>query len=155
MRCYRALRRATSSIKGQLSKQVRKSELSEAQFAMLELLYREGTMTQMELADELRVSHGDITYLVEKLWEKKLVARRRRVRDRRYIVIGISSYGKWFMEFVEPGAVWTIAEAVKGLSEAEQEVLIEMCERVEQGVKDVGEYTEFDHMERERKLGLR
>ena len=155
MMCYMALRRAASSIKGQLSKHVIKFKMSEAQFRMLELLYREGTMTQKELAEELRVGYAEITHLVELLWEKKLVARRRRVRDRRYIVIGISSYGKWFMEFVEPGAVWTIAEAVKGLSEAEREMFIEMCERVEQGVKDVGEYAEFDHMKRERKLGLR
>ncbi len=137
MRCYRALARATSSIKGQLSKQVRKFKLSEAQFGMLELLYREGTMTQKELAEELRVSYGEITHLVKVLLEKDMAARRRRASDRRYIVISITSYGKFYMKYAEPSAVKIVADGMKALAVEEQEELMRLCGKVEEGSEQV------------------
>ena len=135
MKCYMALRRATSSIKGQLSMQVRKFELSEAQFGMLELLYREGTMTQKELAKELRVGYAEITHLVEALRAKRLAARRRKPSDRRYIVISITSNGKWYMKFAEPSAVKIVTEWFKKLQSEEQEELMRLCNKVEKGGK--------------------
>jgi len=136
--CYRSLVRATLSIKGSLSRQVRKFKLSEAQFGMLELLYREGTMTQKEIAGELGVSYGEITHLVEKLREKKMAARRRRAIDRRFIVIGITSFGRWYMEYAEPSAVKIIADGMKLLAAEEQEELMRLCKKVEEGEKDEG-----------------
>jgi len=130
-----ALRRATSSIKGQLSKHTRKFKLSEAQFGMLELLYREGTMMQKELARELRVGYSEITHLVEVLRAKKFAVRRRRPSDRRYIVISITSYGKWFMEFAEPVSVKIVTDWFKRLQKEEQEELMRLCNKVEKGAE--------------------
>ncbi len=107
---------------------MRKFKLSEAQFGMLELLYRRGPMSQKELVQELGVSYWEIRRLVKQLVEKTLVARRRRDKDRRFIIIAISGYGRFQMEFAEPGTVWAMGEGVKKLSPEEQEGLREILD---------------------------
>lgn len=117
--------KATNALKGRLSKHLRLFEVNEAQFAMLQLLYRNGAMLQKDLA-----------------------ARRRRHKDRREVSVSISSYGKFIMDFVEPGAVWTMKEVVKELTPGELEELTQLCERLIEGAVQVGEYGENEHHER-------
>ena len=128
--CFNSLLRAAQSIRGDLARQLRKFDLTLAQFAMMQLLYRRGHMTQGELAEELGVSAAEITHLVETLRKKRFVARQKRTKDRRYIVIRITADGKFLMKFAEPSSVRITSHRLEPLTPDEQEELIRMCERI-------------------------
>ena len=147
VKCYGALLRATLSIRRDLSRQLGKFDLTAAQFGMMELLYRRGALTQRELAGELKVSDAEITHLVEALYRKDLAARKKRARDRRYILINLTSYGKWYMGHAEPSAVRIMARRLEALAAEEQEELIRLCGEIE---RERGEMTEEKEIDIER-----
>ena len=127
-----------------LSGQVRKFQLTLAQFAMLELLYRRGALNQRKLAEELMVSDGEITHLVETLRKRNLATRRRRPKDRRFILISITSFGRWYMGYAEPSAVRIVARRLDPLSADEQEELIRLCAKIEAGEGERPDEKEID-----------
>ena len=94
---------------------------------MLEVLFRKGSMIQGELVAELQVSYGEVTHLVETLRKKDYVSRRRRPRDRRFVLIGLTSFGKWSMQMVEVLALKIMVDRFAKLTPEEQEEFIRMC----------------------------
>ena len=76
------------------------------------------------------VSAAEVTHLVETLRKKRFVARQRRTKDRRFIVIRITGEGKFLMKFAEPSSVRITSHRLEPLTPDEQEELIRMCERI-------------------------
>ncbi|MHA1169387.1 MAG: MarR family transcriptional regulator, partial [Candidatus Hodarchaeales archaeon] len=103
-----------------------------------------GALTQRELAGELKVSDAEVTHLVEALYKKNFAARKRRARDRRYILINLTSFGKWFMGHAEPSAVRIMARKLEPLAAEEQEELIRLCSEIERERGEMEEEKEID-----------
>jgi MarR family 2-MHQ and catechol resistance regulon transcriptional repressor len=127
LKCWRFLFRSSGLLKRELSRHARKFQLTEAQFEMMEVLFRKGSMIQGDLVEELQVSYGEVTHLVETLRKKDYVSRRRRPRDRRFVLIGLTSFGKWSMQMIEVLALKIMVDRFAKLTPEEQEEFIRMC----------------------------
>lgn len=72
------------------------------------------------------MSSGNITYVVDKLEQKKLVSRRACTEDRRLIFAEITEAGKQWIEEVFPGHTEVIERAVDGLSAEEKQAAAQL-----------------------------
>lgn len=95
--------------------------LSEGEFAVLELLFHKGEPLLLgEIQRKVLVSSGGITYIVDRLEKKGLVERRRCAEDRRAVHAGLTKEGEARIREIFPAHARAIAEAVSGLTPAEQ-----------------------------------
>lgn len=115
------LSRAHASISAHAVAHAADHGLSLTEFAILEALYHRGRMVLGEIQRRILVSSGGITFLVDRLAEKGLVVRQECVEDRRAKYVALTREGTRLIRDLFPSHARTLAEAMRGLSSAEQE----------------------------------
>lgn len=90
------------------------------EFGIMEALYHKGDMLLGELQQKILVTSGGITYLVDRLVEKGMVARRECPGDRRARFATLTPQGKALIRRIFPEHAEWIERAVGGLTIAEQ-----------------------------------
>jgi MarR family 2-MHQ and catechol resistance regulon transcriptional repressor len=116
--------------------------LTLAEFAIVEALYHGGPLLLGELQRKILVSSGGVTYLVDRLEEKKLVERRECPGDRRARYAALTPAGEAFVGRVFPEHARSIARAMTGLTKKEQGEAIALLRRL--GVKAEEQLSESD-----------
>ena len=114
------LSRAASAVTAHSAADIARSELTPAEFAVLELLYHKGPQLLGEVQKKVLVSSGGVTYIVDRLADRGLLERRLCPSDRRARYAAITRKGKALMKQVFPRHAEAIRAAVAGLSEEEQ-----------------------------------
>lgn len=117
---YIALSRANQWISAHGDRDIRQHGLNRTEFGVLELLYHKGPQPLQQIGSKVLMSSGNITYVIDKLEQKKLVRRRTSTEDRRLIYAEVTDAGYQFIEEVFPGHGIVIKEAMQGLTAEEQ-----------------------------------
>lgn len=115
------LSRAQASIAAHAAAHVADQGLSLTEFAILEALYHRGRMVLGEIQRRILVSSGGITFLVDRLAEKGLVVRQECPEDRRAKYVALTKEGSRVIRELFPSHAQVIADAMRGLSPAEQQ----------------------------------
>ena len=134
LRLWTALARCYGTMHKALAHRVGEYELTTAQFGVLEALYHLGPLTLGDLADNLLVTGGNVTYVMDRLQKDGLVARRRCSEDRRMVWADLTDDGKSLIEDVFPGHAEFIEEIVSVLGPEDQQELRRLLKRLGKGI---------------------
>lgn len=124
------LTRCTHSLLTRLAERNTIGDLTYSQFAVLEVLYHLGPMTQGDVSAKVLKSGSNMTTVIDNLERDGLVRRERDVNDRRVIHVHLTEAGSSKIEAVLPGHVAALVEEFSVLSVSEQETLGELCKKL-------------------------
>ena len=110
-------------------------ELTRSQIATLSQIGRAGPLRMGELAEALGIAPGSLTGVVDRLIEKKLVARERDREDRRRVVVRLTDAGQKVFERFQQAA-GRFSESLTALLEPEEmETLLRLMTRLVEGLE--------------------
>ncbi|KIL37138.1 MarR family transcriptional regulator [Gordoniibacillus kamchatkensis] len=130
MHLYVVLSRACQWVSAHAHHDIRKSGLNPTEFGVLEFLYHKGPQPLQQIGEKILISSGNITYVVDKLERKGLVARRASPDDRRVIYADVTDEGRSFMESKFPQHELAVEAAVEGLSPEERQQAIVLLKKL-------------------------
>jgi MarR family 2-MHQ and catechol resistance regulon transcriptional repressor len=100
LRLWVILNRAVSSIEAVLEEQVARHDLSYTEFAVLEVLLHKGALPIGEVGDQVLLTSGSMTYVIDKLEDRELLHRRPCPEDRRVLYVELTEQGRLLIEEV-------------------------------------------------------
>jgi DNA-binding MarR family transcriptional regulator len=110
-----------------VSNLVRRHDLTESQYNALRILRgaerRDEQLTQAELAERLIASRANTTWILDKLEERKLIARKGH-KDRRKNLVELSAAGQKLLTKIDPEFEAMLEGAMKLISQPELEALM-------------------------------
>ena len=106
-------------------------ELSLPQFTTLMIVQEHGPLPMNELADYLKVSPPSASAMVDRLVEKKLLARDHGTVDRRQVIVTISKDAATMVAELEGAVLQAFAGLVDKIGEATAEEWCRILKRVE------------------------
>ncbi len=127
---YIKVTRAAQSITDRALAHLSESNLTTSQFAILEALYHLGTLSQVELAQKLLLSTGNITTVIQNLEKRDLVCRQRSTNDQRYMQVSITDSGRKLIADIFPSHVAGIVEIMNVLTPEEQQTLAQLSRKL-------------------------
>jgi len=128
-RCYATFAKAVAV-------KVQEYDLTMPQFSVLEALYHLGPLTLGDLADNLLVTGGNVTYVMDRLEEQGLVYRERSPEDRRVIQAKLTDAGRARIAEVFPGHAEYVVAVARHLDGNEQEALQSLLKTLGTGIRE-------------------
>lgn len=128
------LARAYSTFGKAIAGKVQEYDLTVPQFGTLEALYHLGPLSLGELADKLLVTGGNVTYVMDRLERRGLVARYRSEKDRRVVHARLTPEGHDLVASVFPEHAEYVEHLCRHLDVAEQESLRELLKTLGKGI---------------------
>jgi MarR family transcriptional regulator, 2-MHQ and catechol-resistance regulon repressor len=120
LKLWVVLARAYTSVSRELERDVARHGLTPTEFGILEALYHKGRLLLGNLQRETLISSGGVTYVVDRLVAKGLVARQDCPEDRRARFAVLTQAGEALMGRIFPEHARHIEEVLAGLTTAEQ-----------------------------------
>jgi MarR family 2-MHQ and catechol resistance regulon transcriptional repressor len=120
LKLWVVLARAFNAVAEHDRASVARHGLTPAEFAVLEVLLHKGPMLLSEVQKKILVSSGGITYLVDRLEDRGLVARRPCAEDRRATYAELTPEGRALISRIFPDHQARLERALSGLSASEQ-----------------------------------
>lgn len=121
LKLWVVLARAHAAIERQVSRDIAEHGLSIAEFGILELLYHKGPQLLGGIQRRILVSSGGITFLVDRLEAKGLVAREACPDDRRARFAVLTPSGRALMKRIFPRHAAAVSRALSGLTRDERQ----------------------------------
>lgn len=129
-----ALARCYSTYAKAIAAKVQEYDLTVPQFGTLEALYHLGPLSLGDLAEKLLVTGGNVTYVMDRLESRGLVARYRSPEDRRVVRAELTPEGRKLIADVFPGHAEYVEHLCRHLSPGEQESLRELLKTLGKGI---------------------
>ena len=130
LKLWVVLSRAFQAVQNHAVADQERHELSEGEFAVLEVLFHKGPMLLVEVQRRVLVSSGGITYLVDRLVRKGLVERRPCSHDRRASYAALTASGEGLIASIFPAHADAITHAAAGLTDAEKRQAIRLLKKL-------------------------
>ena len=105
--------------------------LTTSQFGILEAIYKNGPLHQVELAPHILKTTGNITTVVDNLEKLGLVERVRGQRDRRFFQIVLTPKGSMLIKKLYPAHNQQADRVMGRLSDEERDELVRICLKLE------------------------
>lgn len=128
--------RATHALEDILKKDIEAYGINTTEFGVLEYLYHKGTQPMQSIGDKLLMANSSMTYVIDRLIEKKYVKRGKDLEDRRKINIKLTGEGIRFFETIFPTHENKVSQVFSVLSEDELDQMMNL-------LKKVGYYSKF------------
>ncbi len=127
-----SLLRSGSTLLSHFEIMLGKHDLSQGRFLTLMVMNRtpDKSFNPSELAEKLGVTRPTITGLLDKLAKENLVERLHNEEDRRKISVILTDKGRKRLENMLPDYYFRIAGLMKGLSEAERAMMVELLDKI-------------------------
>ena len=122
--------RASITLNSQLMNSLRKFQLTESQFAVVEALYHVGPLNMTEISEKLLCTGGNMTTVVDNLEKQDLVRRIPSKTDRRQYKIHLTPKGRSHIKKLFPDHVKAIVREMSVLSPSEQNELSRLCKKL-------------------------
>jgi DNA-binding MarR family transcriptional regulator len=124
---YKTMQRAVADL-------LSKEHLTQPQFIALRILAKKGAMGMRKISDEMLVTPGNLTGIVDRLQRKGLISRRAREGDRRAAVIELTDKGRAAQEAVAMRYGRLMRRAFEAFTSDEQEALRRLLQKLERGM---------------------
>ncbi len=128
---------AQMAIASQLMKRKHHQALTQAgykitveQLAVLEILHIHGDMNMSTLSKILWKQNANITRIVDKLENRKLVIRKAIKGDRRAYLVALTDDGKVLLEAVTPIVISTYKDMVSPITPEEEEITLRTIKKI-------------------------
>jgi MarR family transcriptional regulator, 2-MHQ and catechol-resistance regulon repressor len=130
LKLFVVLTRAIQAIEKQVIQNIKSYELNLTEFGVLELLYHKGEQPIQKIGQKVLLASSSITYVVDKLEEKKYLARKACPTDRRVTFAAITESGRKLMDEIFPQHAQAISEIMGGLETEEKKTVIEQIKKL-------------------------
>jgi len=130
LKLFVVLTRALEAIEKQVATNIKSYGLNLTEFAVLELLYHKGDQPIQKIGQKILLASSSITYVVDKLEEKKYLYRVACPNDRRVTYASISEEGRQLIDDIFPKHLEALNEIMGGLSASEKEIAIEHIKKL-------------------------
>jgi MarR family 2-MHQ and catechol resistance regulon transcriptional repressor len=127
---WSVLSRAHAIVAERVARAAARFDLTQAEHAALDALGRHGPMLLGELQQEILVSSGGVTYLIDRLATRGLVARRPNPDDRRARFAALTEQGQQLLDQLAPEHERAVADAVDGLTRREQRHVADLLRKL-------------------------
>src|SRR5690625_2635831 len=124
LRLFVVLTRALQSIQEKTIADIRVYGLNKTEFGVLELLYHKADQPIQKIGQQLLLASSSITYVVDKLEEKKLLERKACPKDRRVTHVGLTDEGIQLMDDIFPQHEKALHKIFGGLDATEKKQMI-------------------------------
>jgi MarR family 2-MHQ and catechol resistance regulon transcriptional repressor len=135
LRLFQILARTFRVISEQILLSIRPFGLNLTEFAVLELIYKNGPQSLGAIGSHLLMVSGGVTYVVDKLEQSGYLTRRHSPKDRRVIYACLTDRGTAFMERIYPEFARTLNEMLEGMSREEKEQLMDLLKKLEESAQ--------------------
>ncbi len=122
--------RASITLNSQLKNSLRRFQLTESQFAVVEALYHLGPLNLTQISEKLLCTGGNLTTVVDNLEKQKLVKRVPSKTDRRQYEIHLTPKGRSHVKKLFPDHVKAVVREMSVLSPSEQDELSRLCKKL-------------------------
>ena len=130
LKLWVVLSRAHEAV-GEIAKlDIERGELSLTEFAVMEVLYHKGDLTAGQVSESVLLQSGSLTYVIDKLVKRGLIARRECTTDRRLRYLRVTRSGRALMKRIWPGHASAIELASSGLTVAEKRTAIKLLKKL-------------------------
>jgi len=130
LKLFIVLSRAHRAFNDVVNKHISSYQLNPTEFAVLELLYHKGAQPLQQIGGKILLASGSITYVVDKLEQKGLLARKACPNDRRVTHAEITDKGKQLIEDIFPAHEEKINEVLNVLTAEEKSIVIDLLKKV-------------------------
>lgn len=127
---YVKLHRAADAVWDRVHGHLAEHGLTVSQFGALEALYHLGPLCQRDIGAKILKSGGNVTFVLDNLERRGLVARRRDAANRRFVNVELTAAGAELIAGIFPRHAREVARAMAVLSPAEQRQLAGLCKRL-------------------------
>lgn len=127
---YIKLQRAAETMMTRSTRQLSDHKLTLSQFSVLEALYHLGTLAQVDLAQKLLKSTGNMTSVLKGMEKRGLIQRERSETDNRYMQVSLTDDGRDLISSYFPEHVALIVEEMDVLTPEEQDTLAYLCKKL-------------------------
>lgn len=131
-----ALARCAASVSRVSAHDIQRYGLTQAQFAVLEVLHHKGPMPLCTIGEKLLVTSGNITYVADQLEHAGYLRRRRSTEDRRVVLARLTRKGEALLERNFPAHARCIEQAATALSAREQAELARLLKKWGKAVQE-------------------
>jgi MarR family transcriptional regulator, negative regulator of the multidrug operon emrRAB len=134
--CLGTLARAEGLASAQIARVLREHDLSRTAYNALTVLAQAGRpLGPHELAEQLLVSPGAVTQLLDLLERQGRVDRRPHASDRRMSRVELTAAGRRVLSRAEPAVAAATNRTLAGLSGSEQQQLMRLLQKLERHVQ--------------------
>jgi MarR family 2-MHQ and catechol resistance regulon transcriptional repressor len=130
LKLFIVLSRACRAINDKANQSIQSFDLNPTEFAVLELLYHKGDQPLQQIGGKILLASGSITYVVDKLEGKGLLARKACPKDRRVTYAHITEDGKKLLQEIFPKHEEHINQLLDGLTSEEKEQAIHLVKKL-------------------------
>ncbi len=130
LKLFIVLSRAFRAVNDQANQSIQSFNLNPTEFAVLELLFHKGDQPLQQIGGKILLASGSITYVVDKLESKGLLARKACPKDRRVTYAQITEDGKKLLHEIFPKHEQHIHGLMDGLTQQEKEQAIELIKKL-------------------------
>jgi MarR family 2-MHQ and catechol resistance regulon transcriptional repressor len=124
------LTRAANSVSAATSTSLVDADLTESQFAVLEVLYHAGPLSLTVIAHKILKTGGNLTLVVKNLEKRGLVQRKQSAEDRRYFSLHLTPKGQRLIAEIFPKHAMRITDVLGALSAEEQAELARLSKKL-------------------------
>jgi len=130
LKTYVKLMRAAESVTARIHEHLSSIGLTLSQFAVLEVLYHLGPLSQGEIGQKILRSSGNMTMVIDNLEKNGLVRRKRDKTDRRSFIVHLTDRGHKLISNIFPPHARVITKEFGVLTDAEQDALASLCKKL-------------------------
>lgn len=120
LKLWVVLARAFDAVEHHSRASIARFGLGTTEFGVLEVLHHKGELPVCEVQRRILVESSSTTYVVDKLVKRALVRRRASERDRRVVLLALTSAGRRLMKRIFPPHANAIRRAVRALPPRDQ-----------------------------------
>jgi MarR family 2-MHQ and catechol resistance regulon transcriptional repressor len=130
-----ALARTHNALFGRIEKRLRKHNLSISEFGVLEFLFHKGRQPVQTIAEKILVTSGTITYVIDKLVKKDLVAREKCSEDKRRFYVDLTENGRNLISEIFPYHEEHLEELFEDMDHESKKELIDSLFRLKNSIE--------------------
>ncbi|KHD44739.1 MarR family winged helix-turn-helix transcriptional regulator [Streptococcus hongkongensis] len=123
------MRKAFRTIDAKVSDSYKEFDLTQTQFAVLDLLNAKGTMKIGELINSILATSGNMTVVIKNMEKKGWVERISCPNDKRSFLVSLTQEGRSVIDKALPNHIAFVEEAFSVLTEEEQGQLIKLLKK--------------------------
>jgi DNA-binding MarR family transcriptional regulator len=140
--CVRSLQRIEGLLAGRMNNRLRPYGLSTATFnVLLELFRAGGSLSPCDIGEQLSVTRGTVTGLLDSLERQRLVRRTPHPKDRRMLLIELTDEGRAILDRLMPEHFQGMCDLLACLSESERKVFAGVLAKIQDHLDTSGSPT--------------
>ncbi|BBI33806.1 MarR family winged helix-turn-helix transcriptional regulator [Cohnella abietis] len=137
LRLFRIWMNSSRSLFENIRKDIESYNINHENFMILELLYSKGPHPVQKISEKFSIPSGSITYVIDKLEKKRLLARQLNPDDRRASNIVLTKEGRDLFTEIYSKHIITISQNLSFITNEEKEQLIHLLKKVGIGAQNL------------------